>query len=935
MPSPGPYRLPLRGRQAEVREIERGIDGVLRGGSAVAVLSGEPGIGKSRLVQHALQHAKAHGIPALAITPDDSALSPFGALIDAATRIHPPLLTTDDLATVMRGSAPPYWLTRLIADGLEDRAATTGLLVVVDDLQWLDAGSLGAVRTLLDDLQGLPVFWLVATRSGVFGAGHQRLLHQLAETGAVRELPPLDDDATAAMFCDAFGSAPGPSVQRAMRRTSGLPLLVLELLRGLEEEGLLQVGRGVIDLEGDTLPARFGASTRDRLGRLDPAAQRIIQVGSLYGREFPLGGVLEILGSTATEAAPAVQALLDHDILLDTGERLAFRHDTVRSAASDTLSPTLRRAMAREVLHARIRSGAQVAALATTIAAVAEVGDHDSIDLLLTAAGDLAPSDTQGAADLVVLAARLTSGSPVQAERIADLLPIVLASGRLEEAMEIGRTLRPMLTSDAAARIGLAVARQFTESDFDGAIAEADAALEAPGLSDRTRVELLAVRALNYANKADQAGLKASLELARSVADEHRDGPALATIDATESVLRFNQGRFDEADRLQSRALARAAAAGIAPHLWLPEGLWTAFMRNGTGHCTEALRLADEGLERARSARNVLAEAYWMMLRSRVLYHLGRLDDARTQAETVLALGERLCLGDFMNATAGVVLHRVSLRTGDIALRETVRPLVQALADGVGLTRTGTWSLAMEAMERGRPEEAYEHARLALATLREATPSMTTPADFADDIVLTYICQLAGDRDAQDLIVELARERTAQNPGNTFVLAVALAVAGIRDRSVDDLRAAALVFDRVERPLVQAVVLEGAGLLSDDGATATAALAEALDLYESCGASRDASRVLRLLRRHGVNRRPRADAEHPSGLSHREFQVAQRIHAGLTTRQIAEELMVSPHTVVTYIRHIYAKWGVNTRREVVEHVSRLPADQPVGLRESG
>jgi DNA-binding CsgD family transcriptional regulator len=50
------------------------------------------------------------------------------------------------------------------------------------------------------------------------------------------------------------------------------------------------------------------------------------------------------------------------------------------------------------------------------------------------------------------------------------------------------------------------------------------------------------------------------------------------------------------------------------------------------------------------------------------------------------------------------------------------------------------------------------------------------------------------------------------------------------------------------------------------------------------------------------------------GLSSREYQVAERIAAGLTTQQIADGLMVSPHTVVTHIRHIFSKWGVNTRR---------------------
>jgi DNA-binding CsgD family transcriptional regulator len=55
------------------------------------------------------------------------------------------------------------------------------------------------------------------------------------------------------------------------------------------------------------------------------------------------------------------------------------------------------------------------------------------------------------------------------------------------------------------------------------------------------------------------------------------------------------------------------------------------------------------------------------------------------------------------------------------------------------------------------------------------------------------------------------------------------------------------------------------------------------------------------------------------GLSKREYQVAERMASGMTTQQIADDLLVSPHTVVTHIRHIFTKWGVNTRREAAKH----------------
>lgn len=915
----GRYRVPLRGREPETLEIERGFETASAGDRAVTVLSGEPGIGKTRLIEHALRIAEARGWSTTVVAPDiDSELTPLGALIGAATRTSPPLVTAGDLAPVMRGAAPRYWLTRVIAEALEVAAARSGALVVVDDLQWLDAASLGAVTALLHDLQGIPIYWLLATRTGVHGPAHQRFMSQINALGPIVELRPLDPASVAAMARDTLGTEPGPALATAMRRAAGLPLLVLELLRGLEEEGLLHAARGLVDIAGEQLPARFGASARERLRQVSRDALRIAQVGSLYGRAFSLTGVLDIVGRSATEAGPAIQELLDLGFIVDTGTSLAFRHDTVRSAAIDSLSPTLRRAMARDVLHRRLRAGEDVAGLASTIASVAEAGDDDSIDLLLKTADRLARTDVRGAAELVLLGARLAAGNPSHAARVAELLPLVLAAGHVEDATRISHALRPLLSADARARIGLALARQLTETDFDAAINETSAALAIPGISDETKVHLLAVRALNFANKADPAGLLASLEVARGVADEGRDGLALATIDATESVLVFNQGHFDAAERLQRQALRRAARTGAVTGLWLPEGLWMAFMRTVTGHCEEALRLTDEGLTEARTAKNVIAEAYWMMVRTRALYDLGRLDDARTQAETVLDLAAQLGLGDFTNATAGVVLHRIALRTGDIELRAAVRPLIQKLADGVGLTRTGRWSLALEAMERGRPDEAHAHAALALASLREAIPSMTTPADFADDITLAFICHQVNDLPALELVAEVARERAHLNPGNALARAVAAATRGIRDQSCADLLAAADELRPVPRPLVAARVLEAAGLIATDPETVTNALVDALRIFEEHGSIRDANRVLHTLRGRGVHKRLKQVDDEPTGLSHREQQVAQRICAGLTTQQIASELFVSPHTVVTYIRHIYAKWGVSSRREVAE-----------------
>ncbi len=849
----------------------------------------------------------------------DSTTSGLGALLEAAQRTTPQLVTDDEVFNLLHGPAPQYWLTRLLADRLETVAAEDRLLVIVDDLQWLDAGSLAVITALLSDLQGIPVYWMLASRTGNYGPSHARFMEVAASLGKVVEVQPLDAQAVSAVARDRLGLAAGPSLTRAMERAGGYPLILLELLQGMQEEGLLRVDRGAVDLQRDVVPARFGTSARQRLSRLSKDALQVAQVGSLYGREFPAAGVLGVLGRTAADASAAVQELIDLGFIVDTGTSLSFRHDTVQFAAQESLPPSLRRVMAREVLDRRLKAGERPAALARTIASIADSADDDSIELLVVAATQLAETDAQEASELAVLAAGLAGGQSRHTEKVAALVPLLLTGAPVNQAMEISRALMPTLSAESKAQVGLAIARRLTEFDFDAAIAEATEALSIPGVSDVTRVQLLAVRALNYANIADATGLRAQLDLARAAADDERDGFALATLDASESVLFFYQGQFEAAERLQRRAEQRIADTGASPNLWLPEGLWLAFMRNTLGDGEGALRLVEAGLLEARSGRHVTAEAYWLMVKARALYDLGRLDDARVLAETVLDLAAQLGLGDFANATAGIVLHRVGLHTGDIRLREQIRPLVEELAAGTTLTRTGRWALALEALDAGRPEEAYALSNLAWSSIDEPIPSMTTPGDFADHITLALICRAVDDETSLAKIGDVTAIRAARHPANSLVQAVSAATRGIRDGDSAGLYEAVEYLRQVERPLVLARMLELAGQLDS---SQEAPLREALNVYVDLGAARDADRVRHTLRQRGIRTRSVASDQNDTrdGLTQREFQVADRIAAGRTTQQIAEDLLLSPHTVVAHIRHIFAKWGVNTRREVKEQM---------------
>lgn len=885
-------------------------------GSGGALIRGRAGMGKTRILAAALECAQADGWRTVIVAPHvDSARLPLAAFMEAATRSTPPLLSDEQADSLLRGPDPQYWAIRALSDALQRLAVDAPVLFVIDDLQWLDPASCAVFSGLVRALEGEQIAWLMATRAGTLPPAPSRTLEWARRTNVLRDLEALSHDAAVDIATDLLGARPGPALEAALDRTARVPLHVVELVRGLKEEDLLAPAGGRVEAVGGKVPARFGASSRERLSYLSAPALQVIQVGSLIGRRFRLVDALTVLGLTAAAVADGVQELIIAEIVEDDGDQLAFMHDTLRDAAEETLSPSLRKALLREVVQSRISAGASAPALAGALIEVAEPGDEQSFSMLHRAALELVALDSAEAGRLASTALDLSRNVPRFATRAAELIPIVWAGGRGDLAYEATATLSPYLSAEQRARMLLAVARQQTESSFAQAITTADEALALPGVSRATRADLLAVRALNAANKADPVELQRTLADARTTADPEQDHLALATIDATASVFEFNSARWDTALALIEQALHGVELAGIRANMWMPEGLWLAFQRNSMGQPDAALPLVEAGIAEARRARNAPTVAFWNMVHCRVLFDLGRLEDARLQAESVLDLAEELGLGDFAHATAGIVLAKIAIHTGDAVLAGQVRPLIQAMADGTGAPRAGTWTLAVAAVDEERLGDAYELSALARQSLLDPIPSMTTPADYGDDLVLLEILLAADDRAALADLERAVERRTQQNPDYPWAKAIRDAVVGRLRGDSSLIEQAAASLETVSRPLIRARVLELCDLVGDDIDRARASLEKALRIYEEHGATRDASRVLHRLRVRGIRKRPSPRAA-PGLLSAREAQVLDHLVAGSTTQQIADALFLSPHTVVSHVRHIYAKLGVNSREEL-------------------
>jgi len=757
--------------------------------------------------------------------------------------------------------------------------------------------------------------------------------------GETIEIEPLTDAATAEMVGDLLGARPDPGFSDALRRTDNLPLLVQELVQGLRDEKLITVRDRTASLIGPRMPDRFGSSIRERLGHLTAPTLRFVQAAAALGRTFSLPAAAELLDRPTGELIDAVTEAIASDLLVD-GATLAFRHDAIREAAESMLTPSLRMHLRRRAADVRLRAGEPVLAVASSLADSAGAGDEPAIRLLTTAALELAETDAVSAGDLASRVVSLINGGDGFESTLTELVPVLWVGGRVDEARLLATRLRGSLDAEAEGRVGLTVARLELESSFVDALRTAERTLAVRGLPATIRSQLLAVKLLCAANVADHRRLAAVLGEARAAAVASADAIALSSVDATESALRFYQFRFREAQALIDDAVARMSGqSGFAMAQWLPEGLWPANLANSTGAIDTALAVVEANLAESRRTRSAVAMALWMMMRSRVLLDQGQLDEARLQAETVVDLADDLALGDITQVTAGMVLLRVALHQGDRAALERRLEAAEGLAGNLAMHRAGAWMLALAALHDGDLDTANEQATDAWTTLEDPLPSMTNPPDFADDVELARMAIRGGHPERLARIVAVARLRAEENPGNALVAGILEHLEGLVGDSPARLGQAVELLRRTERPLLVAGALEdlgtalhqdlraaGDGLddsLPGSSSDAVAAWEEAAAVFDAAGAIRDAGRVRRSLREVGVIRRASTSAARDE-LSPRERQVVERLAAGSTTKQIASDLFLSPHTVVTHIRHVYAKWGVTSRKQLIERSRGLP-----------
>ncbi|MDT7678314.1 MAG: hypothetical protein QOD82_6216, partial [Pseudonocardiales bacterium] len=812
---------------------------------------------------------------------------------------------------------------------LEGAAAVAPLVVCLDDLQWADSGTLAALRALPARLESVPVGWVLAARAIQPGSVLADVVEQLVSRGARRiTLEPLTPAAVAELASEVMGASPDEALLELAADAAGNPFFLVELLRGLREERLVRIEDGVARLLEARLPKRVAAGMRHRLARLSESARQLAVAAASLGRGFTVGELASMLGAPAASLLTPVEQLIEAGVFAERADRLGFRHDIIREAVRESTTVSARRALDRQAVDVLLAAGAIPVEVAAQLATSAEPGDEVAIGLLKDAADALGQRDPAAAAELSCRALDLIpAGHHAVGPLVATTTVLLHAAGKADDAQAFARKhLRNVVPAAEEAAVFLSLASMFALSPD----VRADAgrrALALRDLSDRDRAQHQARLAYNLVQAGRPREATQQLQQARATIERAGDRAARSISGLVEGVLRYVDGRFEDALAVHEQAMRDGFGPGEETREWVARQ-WRSELLAVLDRFEESVELISTGIAAANRERQGFVLDFFETWRGRQLFQTGHLADAAAVLEGRFDAAGGMPVVGALYAAAVVALGRVAIHTGDERQRRETAALARAMvADGTPANRGhGGWLLALGAMADGKPAEAL--AMLDAAGLASAGGgAQLYPVDVTDDPQLVRIALAAGDARLAADTVASAEERARRNPGIGSVRAAAAHARGLLDGDPAPLAEACLVFEAGPRPMALASALEDLGvgqLRTGTPAAGLDSLGRALVRYTEAGATWDASRVRRRLRANGVRRRLVTSARPDAGwaaLTDSELAVVRLIAAGLTNRETAVRLFVSPHTVNSHLRHAFTKLGVNSRLELARVVA--------------
>ncbi len=912
------------GREAELASI-RGFLDRLASGPVALVIEGQAGIGKTTLWRAGVEEASTRGFSVLANHPTESeatlSFSALGDLLDerlpeALEPLPAPQRRALEVALLLAeaGRRPPDRRTVGVAvlGVLRALSSRDPVLVAIDDVEWLDPSSAGALGYAIRRLSAEPVGLLLSSRREEEGSGPMDLDREQMRTIQV-EVGPVGVRELDGLLRLHLGRGFSRSALGRLHETSeGNPFFALELARALRRRGIEPMPGGALPVP-ETLTGLIG----DRLAAL-PARSREVLLTIAAARRPTVSDLQQVHG--VRNATAALDRAIEAGLLEARGEELSFTHPLLRSGVYALASPTRRRR-----IHARLAAvGTDPEERARHLARVVE-GPDETVAEALDEAGHRA----------------LARG----------------ASEAAAELFEIARALTPSNRADEARRRFVDAGKaRFAGGDAPTAkeLLEEAVGLAPPG---RERAEILYELGMV---RATEVGWPVAVSAFEGGLGDAADAPDLRRpLEQGLGYAYLFMGDLRRSEEHASRALE--IAEGLDEPAALVESLAAlAFVRftlgSGLPNPLMERAMALWGTSDSTMLRPVLRPSFAY---AQMLKYADRLDEARSGFRTLM--DEATVEGDESSLP---VLHyhlaELECRAGDwpAADRHAEESLRLAVLSRMPFYRTmGEYAVALISAHRGESDRARAHATEGLALAEKGRSSLTAVLNLG---VLGSVELAEGNgelaRDPLERAIELISSMGVAEPGYYRVVPDAVEVSV----AVGDLpRAASLLepFERSARALRRtwAVATAGRcrGLIAaarGDPEGATRVLRRALRMHDRLGEPFERARTLlilgQVLRRSRQKRaareildeargifeglgariwqaKARAElarvggrAPGPFALTPTEEKVAEQAAGGRTNREIAEALFISVHTVEWNLSKVYRKLGVRSRTEL-------------------
>lgn len=910
----------LVGRDEEIDLLRVFADHAGAHGGAL-LISGEAGVGKSALIDTAATFAASAGFGVLRATG-----AQFEASVSFAS-LHQllfPLLESNlgrlgDLQRealgsafgMHRGDAPDrLTISHAALELLAQSAATTSILIVVDDLPWLDQASGTVLGFIARRTPGTRVGFLATARTGEEGF--------LLQSGIrTYELQPLSDASSRKLLDSRFPALTARARRRLLSEAQGNPLALLELPIALNSDTLDRTFTATLPLT-HRVQAAFAA----RIRGLPARTRRALLLAVLDGTA-DLRVLHRAAGSEVEDLGPADRAYLTS--VDRAASRVSFRHPLTRSAVVDLATDDERREAHRVLADVRADEPARRA----WHLAEACTGPDETVAALLqeVAHSNLFRGDSVGAITELLRAADLSPAGADRASRLAEAAYLgAIVTGDLRNVpalLDAARRSDPKTGGSLAGAVAGAYHLLNENGDVDSAhrlLAGAIEALPDPGEArNKTLIEgIYTLLMVSF------FGGRAELWPAFHTAVERlRPRPP--------QLLSVLANTFADPARLARPVLGDLDAAINHLHAETSPARITRIALAGSyldrvGDCREALWRA---VRHGREGGAVTSAIEALFLLGNDAYFAGRWDELGALTDEGLALCQTHNYA--LLRWPGLYLQAlVATSRGDQATTRTVieRMSRWAAPRRVGIVTAYVWHVrTMAALSRGDFDEAY---RCADAVSPAGQLASHVPS------ALWLIMELVESAVRSSRHAEAAAHVAAAQDSQIGELSsrLALTVAGAAamtaaDRDHRDLFELALRTPDADRwPFERARIELAYGerlRRSRSSSEARAHLSASKDAFDQLAATPWATRAANELRATGFHR------ERPEGakairLTAQQHQIAELAAAGLSNKQIGERLFLSSRTVGTHLYQIFPKLGVTSRAALRDALADLPAD---------